>query len=74
MTDKPNDSRAPEDENHDEDALREADERMLLHDTNAAEEGASEAEGWTAADLGGDHDAEAEKEAAERMLLRPPRD
>ena len=45
MTDKPNDSSAPEDENHDEDALREADERLLLHDTNAAEEGASEAEG-----------------------------
>lgn len=73
MTDKPNDSRAPEHEDHDERALREAEERMLLHDTDAAEEGASEAADWTPAELGGDHDAEAEEEASERMLMRPPR-
>ena len=74
MTDKANDRRAPEHEEHDQGALREAEERMLLHDTDAAEEGASEAADWTPAELGGDHDADAEKEAAERMLLRPPRD
>ena len=74
MTDKPNDSRAPEHVDYDEGALREAEERMLLHDTDAAEDGASESADWTPAELGGDHDAEAEKEAAQRMLLRPPRD
>jgi hypothetical protein len=64
-------SRNLADEEHDEGALRKADERMLLRDrTDSAVDGAEGPDEDVLSEPDGEHDAGALKEASERMLLR----
>jgi ABC-type phosphonate transport system ATPase subunit len=58
---------------HDEDAMREAERRMLLHEEHGSD-GQDPRSGEAAtSDLGGEHDEEALEEASERMLPRRER-
>jgi hypothetical protein len=57
-------------EEHDEDAMRDAERRMLLHEEHGSDDQDSRGEEATTSDLGGEHDQEALEEASERMLLR----
>jgi hypothetical protein len=58
---------------HDEDAMREAERRMLLHGERGSDGHDPRSGDVTPSDMGGEHDEEALEEASERMLLRRER-
>ena len=55
---------------HGEDAMREAERRMLLHEEHGSDGHDPRSGETTTSDPGGEHDEEALEEASERMLLR----